>query len=187
LTAAFANAFVVELQHGRDDPFQLPWLVPVVAGAAFWFLLTGRDVRFLAKILLAIEGVGIVAMVVLSTVIFARGGAAPTGIDFSTFSMSGVSLSAVLSGVVAAFLSWAGFEACTSMGEETNNPRRNIPRALAGTLLLTGALFVPRALWTVRLAVLMRLGPVAPSPVWCGRRHSPRGIHPFCSFRFVGF
>ena len=28
------------------------------------------------------------------------------------------------------------------MGEETDNPGRNIPRALAGTLLLTGVLFV---------------------------------------------
>ena len=142
LTAAFANAFLAELQHGRDDPFQLPWLVVVVAAALFSLLLTGRDVRLLAKILLAIEGVGIIAMVVLAGVIFARGGAPSTGIDFSAFSMSGVSPSAVLGGVVAAFLSWAGFEACTSMGEETDHPRRNIPRALAGTLLLTGVLFV---------------------------------------------
>lgn len=142
LIAAFANAFIAELQPGTDDPYQLPWLVPVVIGAALSFLLTGRDVRLLAKILLAIEGVGIVAMIVLSAVIFGRGGAAPTGIDLSAFSMSGVSVSAVLSGVVAAFLSWAGFEACTSMGEETDDPRRNIPRALAGTLLLTGVLFV---------------------------------------------
>ncbi len=142
LTAAFANAFLAEVQHGVEDPFQLPWLVPVLIGAAFSLLLTGRDVRLLAKILLAIEGLGIIAMVVLATVIFARGGGTPTGIDFSTFSMSEVAPSAVLGGVVAAFLSWAGFEACTSMGEETNDPRRNIPRALAGTLLLTGALFV---------------------------------------------
>ena len=48
----------------------------------------------------------------------------------------------MISGVVAAFLSWAGFEACASMGEETDDPGRNIPRALAGTLILTGVLFV---------------------------------------------
>ena len=83
-------------------------------------------------------------MVVLVVVIFAKGGAPSTGIDFSVFSFSGgvVTPSAVLAGVVAAFLSWAGFEACASMGEETDDPGRNIPRALAGTLLLTGVLFV---------------------------------------------
>lgn len=82
-------------------------------------------------------------MVVLVVAILGKGGARSTGIDFSVFSFSGgVSAGAVLSGVVAAFLSWAGFEACASMGEETDDPKRNIPRALAGTLILTGVLFV---------------------------------------------
>ena len=43
---------------------------------------------------------------------------------------------------MAAFLCWAGFEACASMGEETADPQRNIPRAITGTLVLTGVLFV---------------------------------------------
>lgn len=47
-----------------------------------------------------------------------------------------------MGGVVAAFLCWAGFEACASMGEETADPQRNIPRAITGTLVLTGVLFV---------------------------------------------
>jgi len=144
LTAAFTNAFITELQPNSENPYQPPWLVIVVIAAVISFLLSGRDIELLAKILLAIEGIGILAMLVLIAVIFGKGGAPSTGIDFSVFSFSGsdVSPSAVLAGVVAAFLSWAGFEACASMGEETDNPGRNIPRALAGTLLLTGALFV---------------------------------------------
>ena len=142
LTADFTNSLLAEAQTGAAHPFQLPWLVPVALAAAASFLLTGRDARVLAKILLAIEGLGIVAMVVLAAVIIGRGGAPATGMDFSTFSPSGVPVSAVLAGVVAAFLSWAGFEACASMGEETADPRRNIPRALMGTLALTGVLFV---------------------------------------------
>jgi amino acid transporter len=144
LTAAFTNAFIAKLQPGNDNPYQAPWLVIVVVAAAISFLLAGRDIRLLAKILLVIEGIGILSMIVLVIVIFARGGAQSTGIDFSVFSFSGsdVSPSAVISGVVAAFLSWAGFEACASMGEETDDPRRNIPRALGGTLLLTGVLFI---------------------------------------------
>lgn len=142
LSAAFANSFLAELQRGAADPFQLPWLVPVAIAAAAALALTGRDARLLAKILLGIEGFGIAAMVVLATVIFARGGARPTGVDWSTFSASGVSTPAILGGVVAAFLCWAGFEACASMGEETADPQRNIPRAITGTLMLTGVLFV---------------------------------------------
>src|SRR4051794_13485381 len=142
LTAAFTNAFIAQMQPGNDNPYQLPWLVVVVVGAAISFLLSGRDIRLLAKILLAIEGIGILSMIVLVVVIFAKGAAPTTGVDFSAFSFDGVSASAVLSAVVAAFLSWAGFEACASMGEETDDPGRNIPRALAGTLILTGVLFV---------------------------------------------
>lgn len=143
LTAAFTNAFIAQMQPGNENPYQLPWLLVVVVGAAISLLLSGRDIRLLAKILLGIEGIGILSMIVLVVVIFAKGGAPSTGFDFSVFSFSGgVSASAVISGVVAAFLSWAGFEACASMGEETDDPGRNIPRALAGTLLLTGVLFV---------------------------------------------
>jgi amino acid transporter len=142
LTSAFANSFLAELQKGSQQPVQLPWLVPVAVAAAGSFALTGRDARLLAKILLIIEAVGIAAMVVLVAVIFARGGAKPNEVDLSVFSASGVSGSAVMGGVVAAFLCWAGFEACASMGEETADPQRNIPRAITGTLVLTGVLFV---------------------------------------------
>ncbi|MFC6356845.1 APC family permease [Luethyella okanaganae] len=142
LTAAFVNAFLAELQSGVEEPFQLPWIVIVIAGAIVSFLLAGRDVSMIAKILLVIEGIGIVAMLILVAVIFANGGAPSTGFDLSVFTFEGVDVAQVLSGVVAAFLSWAGFEACASLGEETDNPKRNIPRALGGTLLLTGVLFI---------------------------------------------
>jgi amino acid transporter len=142
LTAAFVNAFLAELQSGSADPFQIPWPVIVLVGGGVSLLLAGRDVAIIAKVLLAIEGIGIVAMVVLVFAIFGQGGAVSTGVDLSVFSFEGIDISQVMAGVVAAFLSWAGFEAAASMGEETDNPKRNIPRALFGTLLLTGVLFV---------------------------------------------
>lgn len=142
LTSAFVNAFLTELQGGAKDPFQVPWPVIALVGGVLSLLLAGRDIALIAKILIGIESVGIISMIVLVIVIFARGGAPTTGFDFSVFSFQGVDVSQVLAGVVAAFLSWAGFEAAASMGEETDDPKRNIPRALFGTLLLTGVLFV---------------------------------------------
>src|SRR6201991_5016665 len=107
LTAAFTNAFIAELQADSENPYQAPWVAIVVVAAVISFLLSGRDIRLLAKILLVIEGIGILAMVILVIVIFGKGGAPSTGIDFSVFSFSGgVEPSAVLAGVVAAFLSW---------------------------------------------------------------------------------
>ncbi len=143
LTAAFVNALLAELQPNSDSPFQISWYITVLVGLAISATVAGRDVHSVAKVLIAIEGVGIVAMVILSVTILGKGGAPTTGIDFSVFTFgAGVTPSLVLAGVVSAFLSWAGFEACASLGEETADPKRNIPRALTGALILTGVLFI---------------------------------------------
>jgi amino acid transporter len=43
---------------------------------------------------------------------------------------------------VFGFLSFAGFEGAATLGEETENPRRAIPRALAAAVLLTGVFYI---------------------------------------------
>ncbi|GII23440.1 APC family permease [Planosporangium mesophilum] len=139
---AFTNALLAAAQPDSKDPFQLPWVVTALIGLALSAFLNTRDTKTVARALLVIEGIGIVFMIVLAFVIIGKGGADSTGLDVSTFTLSGVSVQAVMGAVVAAFLSWAGFEACASLGEETDNPRRNIPRALSGAVLLTSVLFV---------------------------------------------
>jgi amino acid transporter len=138
-TESFLNAFVTALA-GR--PFEIPWLLTIIAVVVLSAALNSLDIRLVTTILLIIEGVGIVAMLVLGLTVLAKGGAATTGLDGSTFSLHGVSFSGVMGAVVAAFLSWAGFEGCAALGEETDNPRRNIPRALTWSIVLTGVLFV---------------------------------------------
>ena len=134
---AFLNALLASL-NGPQIGFGLSALICLLVNG----YLNTRDTSTVSRLLLAIEGLGIAGMIVLVAVIFAKGGAPTTHIDFSVFDPSGIGLDPVLAAVVAAFLSWAGFEACASLGEETDNPRRNIPRALFGSVLLTGFLFV---------------------------------------------
>src|SRR5205085_2749782 len=57
LTAAFTNAFIAKLQPGNDNSYQVPWLVIVAVAAGISIFMAGRDIRLLAKILLAIEGI----------------------------------------------------------------------------------------------------------------------------------
>ena len=45
-------------------------------------------------------------------------------------------------GVVFGFLSFAGFEAAATLGEEANRPTRDIPRAILGTAVFGGVYFV---------------------------------------------
>jgi amino acid transporter len=136
----FSDALLSQLQPA--EAVSVPWIMPAGIGAAVSSYLSSRPSRSTAKVLLAVEGIGILLMLILTAVIIARGGAAATRLDVSVFSLRGVGASSVAGGVVAAFMSWAGFEACATLGEETTDPTRTIPLALLGVLTLSGALFV---------------------------------------------
>lgn len=45
-------------------------------------------------------------------------------------------------GIVLAILSFIGFETAAALGEETRNPRRNIPRAIYGSMIVVGAFYI---------------------------------------------
>ncbi len=134
---AFVNSF---LFHFGSAQIGFGISAAVCLALAGW--LNTRDTSTVSRLLLTIEGFGITFMVILVAVIFGKGGAESTGFDISTFTSGGVSMSTIAAAVVAAVLSWAGFESCAALGEETDNPRHNIPRALFGSVLITGALFV---------------------------------------------
>jgi amino acid transporter len=111
------------------------------------FLLGSRPARVATRVLLSIEGVtvaliAIVALVVLVKVLW---GTPPAGQDFTldVFNPpSGTGATALSIGLVFGFLSFAGFEAAASLGEETRRPRHDIPRAILGTAIFGGILYI---------------------------------------------
>ena len=63
--------------------------------------------------------------------------------DMSVFTVArAIDSSSLFLGVVFGFLSFVGFEAAATLGEETGEPKRNIPRALLGTAIFGGVFFV---------------------------------------------
>ncbi|MEJ7815350.1 MAG: amino acid permease [Rubrobacter sp.] len=54
---------------------------------------------------------------------------------------SGVGLSTVALAAVFGLLSFAGFEGAASLSEETDNPRRDIPRAIATAVITMGVFY----------------------------------------------
>lgn len=99
------------------------------------------------RVLLTIEGLTVALIVVVSVIILVRlaTGTAPGGhtVDLSVFTVApGTDVSAVFLGVVFGFLSFAGFEAAATLGEEARDPRRSIPRAIVGTAVFGGVYFV---------------------------------------------
>lgn len=140
--AVFFEAMMAEL--GTSMPSWAWIFVPIVV-AVFVLILNLRESTVTARTLLGIGFVGIAAMVILSVVIIARvaGGDAPvsTGVDFSVFLPGDASISAVMTAAVFGFLSWAGFESGTSLGEETRNPKRVVPIALFAAVVLAGIIY----------------------------------------------
>jgi len=91
--------------------------------------------------------VTVLLIIVVATVVLAKiiGGSAPGNQSFTlkVFSPpSGVSVGDVFKGAVFGFLSFAGFEAASTLGEETKEPKRAIPRAILGTAIFGGIYFI---------------------------------------------
>jgi len=53
----------------------------------------------------------------------------------------GTPTSALFLGIIFGLLSFAGFEAASTLGEEAHNPRKDIPRAILGTAIFGGVYF----------------------------------------------
>jgi amino acid transporter len=116
-----------------------------VAAALIWFIAYG-DVKVATRALLSMEGLTVTLIVIVVVVIFARvfAGTAPSGQSFtlSPFTPpSGVELGTVALAAVFGLLSFGGFEGAASLGEETDNPRRDIPRAIATAVIAMGIFY----------------------------------------------
>lgn len=150
VTSTAAGIFLTDLARKVVSPHALPdwtgflfaWLV--LAGV---WLLAIREISGGTKLLLVVEGLTIMLILVVAAITLGKliTGHAPGGqrVDLSVFSVApGTSVSTVFLGIVFGFLSFAGFEAAATLGEETEEPRRNIPRAILGTAIFGGVFFV---------------------------------------------
>jgi amino acid transporter len=123
------------------------WVWIALVAAVLIGLLAYGDIKVTTRALLSMEAVSVTLIVVLMVVIFAKliGGTPPGhgGISSDVFSIpSGVGAGAFGLGAVLAFLSFAGFEGAAALGEETDNPRREIPRAIRNAVLAAGIFYV---------------------------------------------
>jgi amino acid transporter len=116
------------------------WLIPALVAAALIWFLAHREVRFSTRTTLVVEALSVLLILVLAVVILGRGGA--HGLSTTPFEIPKVGLSAVALASVFGFLSFAGFEGAATLGEETGNPKRAIPRAILAAVLFTGTFYL---------------------------------------------
>lgn len=121
------------------------WWLWGLIGLAIVLCLNYVGVRVAVRTMLAFATLSFVPMVILALVILARGG--EEGITLSMFdptetSLLGISGGGVLGGVLLGILLFVGFEAAASLGEESHDPHRSIPRAVLGTIAAAGIFYV---------------------------------------------
>ena len=126
-----------------DNPSWI--LVSLIAAALVWFLAYG-DVKVATRALLSFEGISVTLIVILIVIIFWKviGGSAPSGQGFTLkpfIPASGTTVGAIAFASVFGLLSFGGFEGAAALGEETNNPRRNIPLAIAVAVGFCGVFY----------------------------------------------
>ncbi|MEA5364743.1 APC family permease [Amycolatopsis sp., V23-08] len=138
------TAFFTQVGIWPDPPSWGPFVLTGVALVGSW-LLAVAPARRGTSTLLAVEGATIALILLVTVVILVRliAGDAPEGGRFTLdVFVPETGLSGVFLGAVFGFLSFAGFEAAATLGEETHDPKRNIPRAILGTAIFGGAYFV---------------------------------------------
>ncbi len=138
----FGEAFLDGLGAGSVD-----WVIIGLIAMVFVALLAFGDIRVATRSLLGIEGVSVALILVLMAVIFAKviGGSAPNDQEFTLEVFSppgGIPFSTVAIAAVFGFLSFGGFEGAASLGEETNDPGRNIPRAIFTAVVVAGTFYI---------------------------------------------
>jgi amino acid transporter len=121
------------------------WWVWGMIALGIVLVLNYFGVRLAIRAMLTFAIVSFIPMLILAVVIIAKGGKDGNTLsmfDPSKTSVFGVTGGGVLGGILLGILLFVGFEAAASIGEESEDPHRSIPRALVGTVAVAAAFFV---------------------------------------------
>ncbi|HET6870867.1 MAG TPA: APC family permease [Solirubrobacteraceae bacterium] len=146
-STAEAGTFGVAFLAGIKVDQSADYLVIALIAAVLIALLAFGDIRIATRSLLTMEGISVTLIVILMVVILVKliAGSAPNGqtITVDAFKLPpGTSFSAVAGAAVFGFLSFGGFEGAASLGEETDNPKREIPRAIRNAVIGCGVFYI---------------------------------------------
>jgi amino acid transporter len=119
------------------------WWLLALLFLALVLILNYIGVRIAIGAMLTFAALSFTPMLILAVAIIVQGGA--DGNTLSVFDPGTTSTRTVFNGVMLGILLFVGFEAAASIGEESHDPTRSIPRALLGTVAASAAFFVVMA------------------------------------------
>jgi amino acid transporter len=112
----------------------LTWQVYAIIAFVLVMALAYLDIKISATVILVLEGVSMLLVIIVCAIIEAKGGFHGRAFSSAPFRPNGVALSVLGLGIILSFSTFSGFEAASTLGEESQQPRRLIPLAIAVSL-----------------------------------------------------
>ncbi len=119
--------------HGYSAVF----LAVLVTFVSIW--IAYRDVKISARLMLWIEAASVTVIVAVVALLLLRQG---RRWDPEQLHLHGMKGSGLRLGLVLALFSFVGFESATTLGSESRNPLKTIPRAVIQSAALAGVFFI---------------------------------------------
>ena len=92
-----------------------------------------------AKVMLTLELISVVLILIVSVIVLAKNG---FRLDMTQFAFKGVTPEGIRLGLMLGFFSYVGFESATTLGDEAQEPLKNIPRAVLMSVIIAGLFFM---------------------------------------------
>jgi amino acid transporter len=137
-SASYYACLVISEYTGIANTFALGSAVTIVLVlVAAWTAY--RDIKLSSNVMIVIEVTSLTVMVALVALAMSHDG---PWVDRPQLQLEGLGFRAFSSGIVLSFLTMAGFESATTLGDEAKNARRTIPRAIMGCVLPLGLFYL---------------------------------------------
>ena len=158
----FVGQYIV--QNVLNDPHI--WGITQIVTIAYGVLVVAPVIiglKFGVRTTVVLYAFEVVLLLALAITVLAKGGA--HGLSATPFHWPGGSgTKDIFIAFSLAVLAFGGFEAAAPLAEETRNPRRNVPLAVIGTVVISGILYV-----FCSYALIIAFGP-GTSARWCRTR-----------------
>lgn len=132
------------LQSTLNDQFgwTIPWWLIGLAPAAVMIVLAVRGIQSSIRAALVLFTGEVIVVIVMAVIVVAKGGQDGLSLHPLSPTASPNGFGGLVTGFVFAALSFVGFEAAATLGEEVKRPARNVPRAILLSVLLVGVIYV---------------------------------------------
>ncbi len=135
--AYYADLFYRQIT-GAPASFVRAAAITAIVVLAAW-IIAHRDIKLSTEVMLAIE-LSSVAVIILIVTLAMRHNSA--WLDRPQLHLDGAKLSSFQFAMVFGFMTLAGFESVTTLGEEASRARRTIPRVIVSCLVPVGILYL---------------------------------------------